>query len=100
MDDDIAISFDEPRSRYVARRAGAEIGIVLVARPSADRMVINHVEVVPALGGRGLAEKLVAKVVEDARAAGLRLLPRCSYAALLFRRRREEWQDVIAGARV
>ena len=48
---------------------------------SADRMLILHTEVPPELRGRGLAGKLVRAALEHARAQGLRVEPRCSYAA-------------------
>ena len=42
--------------------------------------MVNHTEVPPALGGRGIAGKLVAAAVAYARSANLRVVPNCSYA--------------------
>jgi predicted GNAT family acetyltransferase len=43
-------------------------------------MAITHTEVHPALQGQGLAGKLMAAVIEHARAHGLKVDPQCSYA--------------------
>ncbi|HLT44942.1 MAG TPA: GNAT family N-acetyltransferase [Luteimonas sp.] len=53
---------------------------------SAGRMVIMHTGVPPALRGRGLAGQLVRAALEYARAQGLAVEPRCSYAAEWIRR--------------
>jgi hypothetical protein len=40
---------------------------------------VDHTVTLPELRGRGLADRLVAHVVEDAAAQGVRLDPRCPY---------------------
>jgi uncharacterized protein len=59
-----------------------------------DRMVITHTFVPPELRGRGLAEKLVRRALDDARAQGLRVVPACSYVAA-FIRRHPEYQPLL-----
>jgi predicted GNAT family acetyltransferase len=49
-------------------------------RIEGDAFMVNHTEVPPALGGRGIAGKLVAAAVAYARSANLRVVPNCSYA--------------------
>jgi predicted GNAT family acetyltransferase len=49
-------------------------------RIAGDAFMINHTEVPPSLGGRGIAGKLVAAAVAYARSANLRVVPNCSYA--------------------
>ena len=51
-----------------------------------DVMVITHTIVPPAIGGRGIAAALVQAAVEYARAEGLEVDPRCSYADAWMRR--------------
>lgn len=58
-------------------------------------MQIVHTEVPPALEGRGLASALMSAAVEHARAEGLKIEPRCSYAAS-YMKRHPETQDLQA----
>lgn len=60
-----------------------------------DRMVFTHTLVPPELRGRGIAEKLVRVALADARAAGKRVVPACSYVAK-FIERNKEFQDLLA----
>ena len=60
------------------------------------RMVFTHTVVPPELRGRGIAEKLVRAALADARAAGRKVVPQCSYVAKFIERHRE-YQDLLAG---
>ena len=55
-------------------------------RRDGETLVIRHVEAPPALRGKGAADKLMQGIVEKARAEGLKILPRCGYAASWMRR--------------
>jgi uncharacterized protein len=59
-----------------------------------DRMVFTHTLVPPELRGRGIAEQLVRTALADARAAGRRVVPACSYVARFIERHRE-FQDLV-----
>ena len=59
-----------------------------------DKMVLTHTFVPPELRGRGLAEQLVRAALTDARAAGQKVVPACSYVALFIQRNRE-YQDLL-----
>jgi len=41
----------------------------------------THTEVPPQLGGRGVGGKLIHAALADARARGLKIVPRCSFVA-------------------
>ncbi len=60
------------------------------------RRIFTHTLVPPELRGRGLAEQLVRAALADARAAGLKVVPACSYVAR-FVERHAEFQDLLAG---
>ena len=60
-----------------------------------DRMVFTHTLVPPELRGRGVAEQLVRAALADARAAGRKVVPQCSYVAKFIERHRE-YQDLVA----
>ncbi len=58
-------------------------------------MVIDRTYVPPKARGRGVALQLVERAVDDARKAGRKVVPECSYAAAVFGRR-PEWKPLRA----
>lgn len=54
---------------------------------------INHTYVNPDYRGRDIAANLVDGIVTEARKAGVKILPVCSYAVKQFERK-EEYQDM------
>ena len=56
--------------------------------------VFTHTVVPPELRGRGIAEKLVRAALADARSAGQKVVPACSYVAK-FIERNKEFQDLL-----
>ena len=56
---------------------------------------ILHVEADPALRGSGAAGRFMQALAEHARAEGLKLTPRCSYA-VAWLKRHTEYDDVVA----
>ena len=58
-------------------------------RPSGQVMTITHTEVPPQLGGRGFAGQLMKAALDHARSHGLKVQPRCSYAADYMQRHPE-----------
>jgi predicted GNAT family acetyltransferase len=58
------------------------------------RMVLTHTFVPPELRGKGIAEQLVRAALADARRAGQKVVPACSYVAL-FIQRNKEFQDLL-----
>lgn len=84
------------RGRYVAEIAGSEhTGHLDWEARGEDVRIATHTLVPPPIGGRGVAAKLVAALVADARAQGFRIDPRCSYVEALFRRNKD-WADLRA----
>ena len=70
---------DEPeqhRFRYTEDGIDAQ----LVYRVDGDRLALVHTEVPDALGGRGIAGRLVRAAAERAAATGETVLPWCPYA--------------------
>jgi predicted GNAT family acetyltransferase len=57
--------------------------------------VVDHTLVPPEIGGRGVAARLVERLIADARADGFKIQPLCSYVAAGFRRH-PEWSDLQA----
>lgn len=82
--------------RYVAAVAGSKRSGHLdwIQREDGVR-VATHTLVPPAIGGRGVAAKLVEAMVADARAEGFRIVPACSFVEAMFRRNRD-WGELRA----
>jgi predicted GNAT family acetyltransferase len=83
------------KGRYFYR-LGDDEAEMTYSRAGASRIIIDHTGVPPAFRGTGAGLALVARAVEDARAAGLTILPLCPFAAAQFRRH-PEWADVLDG---
>ncbi|MDE2578462.1 MAG: N-acetyltransferase [Hyphomicrobiales bacterium] len=92
-----AISVRKENNRYVATIAGREGEAELVFSRRAPGVVsADHAEAPMHLRGTGAALALVEAMVQDARANGFRILPRCPYVAWQAQRH-PEWADVMAG---
>lgn len=73
------------RDRYEAREGDELIGLLDYRRYDGC-VSLDHVEVVPAARGRGIGDLLVGAAVEDARKAGLEIVPVCPFAAAWLKR--------------
>jgi uncharacterized protein len=94
---DIALTETGSRGRYSYRVDGQEAELTY-SKAGEGLIIIDHTGVPPAFRGQGVAEALVTRAVMDARAAGKRVLPLCSYAAAQFRRH-PDWADVLEGGK-
>jgi len=82
------------KGRYVIRGAGGAEAEMTFSTVSDHLFIIDHTEVPDAFRGQGAGLRLVTRAVEDARAAGKKIIPLCSFAAAQFRRH-PEWADVL-----
>ena len=89
----ITIVFEEALDRSAAYDRGKQIGECEYS-PSEKIWIIAHTFVEPAYEGRGIAKKLVLKVVEAARTKGVKINPLCSYAKRMMTGK-EEFKDVL-----
>ena len=67
----------------------------LVGKDGSIARVADHTLVPEAIGGRGVAAKLVEALIADARSEGFRIVPACSYVAAAFSRH-PEWDALRA----
>ncbi|MCR5503128.1 MAG: GNAT family N-acetyltransferase [Lachnospiraceae bacterium] len=75
----IRILFDEEGCRSVAYDGEKEIGECDYVA-GANGWSIVHTEVMPEYGGRGIAKRLVYRLVEEAEKRKIPVIPVCSYA--------------------
>lgn len=93
---EITLQEDGSKGRYSIRAEdGAEAEMTFV-RSGADTIIIDHTLVPDAFRGQGVGLKLVQRGVDDARAAGKKIIPLCPFAAAQFKRH-PEWADVLKG---
>jgi len=92
--DGLVIDDNPDARRYEAWLDGQLAGWVDYGRVR-TRLVALHTEVPPEFGGRGIASALIRRVLDDARAAGQTVTPRCPLFASHFRRHPED-ADLLA----
>ena len=59
-----------------------------------DRVTLTHTEVPKALSGQGVGSKLAQGVLDQLRADGAKVVPRCEFVAA-FVKRHPEYSDLI-----
>ena len=89
----INVVFEEDCNRSAAYADEKQIGECEFS-VSDNVWTITHTGVRPEYGGRGIAKKLVLKVIEAARAKNAKIVPLCSYADKLMTGK-EEYRDVL-----
>jgi uncharacterized protein len=95
--DDLSIALEKTAhgGRWVARTAeGPDSEMTFTHAPGG--IVVDHTGVPRALEGRGIARALLDRAINDARALGLIIVPRCSYIVAQAARH-PEWADVVKG---
>lgn len=91
---ELAIVDNPDERRYEARLGDDLAGWVDYGRVH-NRLVALHTEVPPRFGGRGIGSALIRRVLDDARAAGLKVTPRCPFFLAHFQRHPEDGDLVI-----
>lgn len=89
---EIRLEDDGKRGRYVLVKDGHEAELVFSRRDDGS-LYISHTGVPSELGGQGIGGQLIARIVADARAKGVKIIPACSFAAAQFAKH-PEWADL------
>jgi hypothetical protein len=87
---------DQPtRGRYVAKIDGIDAEAELTFSKASDKLIIaDHTGVPDAFRGMGVARALFNRLVSDARANGVKIVPLCPFVNA-ERQKRPEWADVF-----
>lgn len=93
MPDPVKVQHNSSASRYEAVVDGYLS--VCEYEQVGENLVFTHTMVPPELRGRGIAEQLVRAALSDARSAGHKVIPACTYVAKFIERHRE-YQDLLA----
>ena len=84
---------NDTRSRYEFDVDGGEA--LAFYRLADGVMTFTHTEVPAPLRGRGLGSQMMRAVLQDVRAQGLKVVPRCPFVADYIRRN-PEFTDLLA----
>ena len=90
----IGLEDNGAKGRYTLRGPGGAEAEMTFTKVGERRIIIDHTDVPDAFRGQGVGLRLVTRAVEDARAAGKKIIPLCPFAAAQFRRH-PEWADVL-----
>ena len=75
---------------------GRAVGYLSYRLSGGSTMIVEFVEVDPALRGQGMGERLVGAAVDWARAHARRIVPHCAYARVVLMRT-AAYRDVLEG---
>lgn len=92
-DGEITREVEGSKGRYVLREGGLEAELTYSILSPA-RIIADHTGVPDAWRGRGVADRLAARLASDARAEGVRIIPLCPYVNA-WRRKHSDWADVF-----
>src|SRR5439155_24394168 len=87
---------DNPQKGRYEIRLGLRVLGFSTYRRIGDRIVFIHTETDPALKGRGIGTRLAAGELDDVRARGLKVTPKCPFIAAYIRRH-PAYQDLVVG---
>jgi len=90
--DEVVVRDNTSANRYEAQ-VGNHLAVITYERVP-GRITFIHTLVPPALEGHHIADKMAHTVLEEARAAGLAVIPRCPYVAAYIRRH-PEYTDLV-----
>jgi uncharacterized protein len=91
---ELQVTDNRDESRYEAHVDGELAGWILYEEQP-GWIVLIHTQVVEDFEGRGVGSRLVAGALDDIRARGLQVTPRCRFAAGYIERH-PEYADLVA----
>ncbi|MBF9029195.1 N-acetyltransferase [Rhodobacterales bacterium HKCCE3408] len=94
-DDGIVREHGQSKGRYVLRENGAEAELTYSIL-SPTMIIADHTGVPDEMRGSGAGLRLVKRLVADARAEGVTIVPLCPFVKSQYRRH-PEWADVFQG---
>jgi predicted GNAT family acetyltransferase len=87
---------DNPREHRFEAYLGDRLAGFAVYRAQPGRLVFTHTETLPEFAGRGVGSGLAAAALDEVRARGLAVVPRCPFIAAWIERH-PEYRDLVAG---
>ena len=75
---------EENKGYFQAMEDGIEAGRMTYVWAGEHKFIIDHTEVNPDFGGRGVGKQLLMQAVHFARERGVKILPLCPFAKSVF----------------
>ena len=94
LDREVLRVVDNPDERRYDALVGERLVGMAEYRRAGDRVIFTHTETDPDLAGQGIAGRLARAALDDVRARGLVLTPKCPFIAAYIRRH-PEYQDLV-----
>jgi predicted GNAT family acetyltransferase len=93
-----AIRFEQTANgaRYFITMPNGEEARLTYVKAGAGHIVADHTFVPVPYRNNGVAEAMVARLIADARAGGLKITPTCWFVADEFQRHHPDWDDLRA----
>ena len=92
---EILLEETDTKGRYFLRGPNGEVVESTFSKLGEHRIIIDHTGVPDVFRGQGVGLRLVTRAVEDARAAGKKIIPLCPFANAQFKKH-PEWADVLS----
>jgi uncharacterized protein len=96
VDEEIRIA-DNPAERRYEAHVGDRLAGFAEYRAVPGRVVFVHTQVLPEFEGRGVGSRLAAGALDDVRARGLGMTPKCPFIAA-YVRRHPQYADLVREA--
>lgn len=96
FDDEITVVHNKEENRFEAEINGNLASADYYMR--GDRIIFTHTGVPRAIGGQGVASKLIKTALDYARENNLKVVPLCSFVSV-YLRRHPEYQDLVSSDR-
>lgn len=74
----------ETKGFFKALEDGVEAGRMTYSWAGTEKFIIDHTEVNPEFGGKGVGKKLVLEAIDFARKNNKKILPLCPFAKSVF----------------
>lgn len=86
----------ETKGSFVAYIDGQRTGEMTYSVAGADKIIIDHTDVDPAFGGKGVGKAILLEgVMLYVRENNLKVLPLCPFASAMFKKMSAEIGDVL-----
>lgn len=87
----------ETKGSFVAYIDGERAGEMTYSVAGTDKIIIDHTDVDPAFGGKGVGKAILLEgVIPYVREKSLKVLPLCPFASAMFKKMAAEIGDVLA----